>query len=391
MEVKADRLMTVVPARVMRALTDPAELLLWCCEEPAVSGDTYRLSGRSVVLGAQGGRLLERNDELLRFEWIISGTATVVEIALEGEKQTGGIPATYTRVRITHTGIPQGALPGAMFEESWECIWILFLRNLRSWVERGEAPGRYDFTAPTLPAVERHLVMSAPAGQVWRAIINPELRKRWLNDVEMGEVLAMEEGRYVKFDWPQWGPSQVEWTVEPLSDGRCMVTVREEKAVSAFDHHLGWHDFLVALYQETQVPLIRRTEWINASPQRVWRYMASQEGMRGWFNPGMEFEPRPGGHVRFEAHGGVLSGEVVVFEPGKKLAFTWLDHDEGWTEPMLLLTLELTVENGGTRVMLTHSGFEKVPGSLNGYQRGWSSTTSLGKLKHLVEGEENVA
>lgn len=394
-EVKAERVIAAIPSRTARALTSPEQLMRWCCEQAIVTADTYRLSGRTILGGELGGRLLSARETGLQFEWPLAGAVSIVTITLAAEPQSGNPPADFTRVTVHHAGIPEGALADLKFpQETWECVWVLWLRNLRLWLERAES-SQFDFAASAPKAVERSLVMDGAPEQIWQALTNPDLRRRWLAGLQFGEVLEREEGRYLLFDWPQYGPSQVGWRLEPLSDGRTLVTVREEKAQVGLEPLLGWHDYLVALYQETARPLIRQTEWIKASPAKVWRFLATQEGMRRWWNPGILFEPRVGGRVSFDAHGSTLSGKVRAYEADRKLAFSWTEEGMGWpdTEP-LLLTLELTEERGGTRIHLTHSGFENLPEAvrpkeLASYQRGWSYGSTLPRLKQMIEQEES--
>lgn len=397
MEIRAERTMAAVPDRVMRALTDPAELTRWGCERAEVDGATFRLTGATLPTGALGGRLLERAKDRLRFEWVLSGAISTVDLVLEAVPQKGNPPADFTRVRINHQEVPGDALPARWPKESWECAWVLWLRHLTGWVERAEAPGPFRYDSTFGQTLERSLVMEAPAPRIWRALVEPELRQRWLT-VPLGKELRREEGRMLvcEFGLGDEPVTTVTWLLEPVEGGRTRVTVREEGITwQGIDNHLGWHDFLVALYQETQPPLIRQSILINASPAKVWRYVASQEGLRRWFAANIRFEPQLGAPVAFEAHGGELRGRVTALEPERKLAFTWTELGApGWSvdpEP-LLLTVELAPEDGATRVTITHAGFENLPEAIRpsqyaSYQRGWSYGGTLPGLKQIIEGE----
>lgn len=382
MESKAEILIGVEPPAVWRVLGSAAERAR---VTPALPP--------GVLDGPETGR---EEGSLLRFAW----GGSVVELSLEAEKQEGMPPADFTRVRVIHTDIPADGLPASHYTaECWNAAWTLFLRNLKGWAERCEAPGGFDYALTSPPVIQQALEMDAPPDRIWRALTDPALRRRWL-PIALGEVLEREEGVSVTFAFTlEPYPSQVNWRLEPVDGGqRTRVHLRHEGLKQAyFDHDLGWFDFLVALWQETARPLIRITEWMAAPPERVWRFLSSQAGMRRWFNADMTFEPVLGGKVYFEAHGGKLGGRVVALEPNRKMAFSWTEYEAGYPEAEpLLLTLELTPEQGGTRVTLTHSGWENLPESMRerewaGYRRGWAKRTGLLSLKQAVEGETGAA
>ena len=253
MDIRIERRVGAAPDRVMQALIDPTELLVWCCETAKVGDGAYRLQGKAVPQTAMGGTLLERTERVLRFAWTLrtvpaSGEASVVEVTLD--PVDGG-----TVVRLSHTGVPKGALPGNRWEkDSWECVWYIWLRLLGGWVERREVVGQFDYSAPVqaLPFV-RQLMMPVAADRIWRALVDEEVRQRWLT-VPLGEELSRQEGRQITFDWPMpEGPDQerITWALEPQGADATLVTLRHHGLpVSLWDLEVGWHDYLVALYQE---------------------------------------------------------------------------------------------------------------------------------------------
>lgn len=77
---------------------------------------------------------------------------------------------------------------------------------------------------------------------------------------------------------------------------------------------------------------VRRSIWINATPERVWQEFESYERMKAWFGTGHElvtYEPRVGGWV--ETYAGPASeehpwplrfgGRIVVLDPPRELTF----------------------------------------------------------------------
>jgi uncharacterized protein YndB with AHSA1/START domain len=130
---------------------------------------------------------------------------------------------------------------------------------------------------------------------------------------------------------------------------------------------------------------VRRSTWIDASPERVWDEFASFERMADWYGVGhrlVSYEPRVGAEVVTDAGSGdhdeplLFKGRVIVFDPPRELTFEqdWLDH--GWRAPALI-TIRLTPVDGGTLVELFHHGFEAVaddPGELlRGFEEGWTT------------------
>ena len=142
---------------------------------------------------------------------------------------------------------------------------------------------------------------------------------------------------------------------------------------------------------------VRRSIWIDASPEDVWQEFESFERMADWYGTGhelLEYEPRVGGRVVTDAGGDhdneeplVFEGRVLVFDPARELTFEqdWLEH--GWAAPALI-TLRLTPLDGGTLVELFHHGFERVaddPGALlRGFEEGWTMRQLEMLLAHVT-------
>ena len=137
---------------------------------------------------------------------------------------------------------------------------------------------------------------------------------------------------------------------------------------------------------------------IDAPPAKVWAQMSSQDAMNAWLARNLVFEHEVGG--RFQMEGEMpgegpykFTGEVVKIVAEKELAFTWkseLGEDGDWTEHTLV-RFELEPTETGTRVTLTHSGFEVLGAErgktqFEGHIQGWSTAQTLDSLKAAVEG-----
>jgi uncharacterized protein YndB with AHSA1/START domain len=138
------------------------------------------------------------------------------------------------------------------------------------------------------------------------------------------------------------------------------------------------------------MPQVIRSIEIQAAPSRVWRWFATQEGLRRWISSNLQIDLRVGGGYRFLGPDDRtwVSGTVLEFVPEKKLILSWLEEGSGWAHPArLVLTLAPTV--AGTQVTLIHDGFEGTgrpdwPEMLQDYERGADQHRILDRLADLV-------
>lgn len=99
--------------------------------------------------------------------------------------------------------------------------------------------------------------------------------------------------------------------------------------------------------------LLEKEVFIQASPERVFQALTAKEELERWFVSRAEFDLSPGGTLKFKwGPGECFSGEVLVFEPPRRLSYTWEADNPG----INTLTFELTAENDGTRLRLVHTG-----------------------------------
>jgi uncharacterized protein YndB with AHSA1/START domain len=135
---------------------------------------------------------------------------------------------------------------------------------------------------------------------------------------------------------------------------------------------------------------------VAAAPERVFRALTEpQELLAWWGDPASypathwEMDPRVGGTwlsrwknladgTEFE-----LGGEVLECRPPSRLVVSWWDDRYPGLEPT---TVEYDIERlatGGSRLRVTHSGFEGARPDFDDYNGGWSSVTA--KLRAHVE------
>jgi uncharacterized protein YndB with AHSA1/START domain len=129
---------------------------------------------------------------------------------------------------------------------------------------------------------------------------------------------------------------------------------------------------------------LRFTRHLIDPPQRVWAALTEAEQIRRWFMPGT-LEPRAGGRINFESEedGGTV-GEVMVWDPPRKLEFSWMR--EGGRGPQSIVGWQLEPDGEGTLLTLEHRGVDRA--SASGYCAGWHDF--LDRLPRHLAGEDAV-
>jgi uncharacterized protein YndB with AHSA1/START domain len=138
------------------------------------------------------------------------------------------------------------------------------------------------------------------------------------------------------------------------------------------------------------MPQVVRLIEIQAAPSKVWRWIATQEGLRCWISSNIQIDLRVGGGYRFLGPDDQtwISGSVLELVPEKKLILSWLEEGSGWVHPArLVVTLAPTAV--GTQVTLIHDGFEAIGRSdwaetVKDYERGADLHRVLDRLADLV-------
>jgi uncharacterized protein YndB with AHSA1/START domain len=128
------------------------------------------------------------------------------------------------------------------------------------------------------------------------------------------------------------------------------------------------------------VLVIERT--FDAPAQEVFEAWTSEEVLRRWFHgepewetPTAEVDLRVGGSLRLvmrdpkagEDHG--ASGEYMVVDPPRRLAFTWKWDDQD--SERQLIELEFTESGGATTVRMTSHGIATEE-RVDSHREGWA-------------------
>ncbi|WP_341279552.1 SRPBCC domain-containing protein [Paenibacillus sp. FSL H8-0537] len=99
------------------------------------------------------------------------------------------------------------------------------------------------------------------------------------------------------------------------------------------------------------LPDIRQTLVLKAPIDKVWKAVATSEGIAAWFMPN-DFQPEEGYEFQLEAGAfGKSSCKVTVIDPPNRLSFKW---GKDWT-----LTFELKAVGEETEFTLIHGGWNE--------------------------------
>jgi uncharacterized protein YndB with AHSA1/START domain len=127
---------------------------------------------------------------------------------------------------------------------------------------------------------------------------------------------------------------------------------------------------------------LRFERQLHQPVEQVWAALTRPAQLAQWLAPG-EIELTLGGRVylAFTDGDGVIDGRVTAIAPPRLLEFTWTDKDDD----LGFVRWELIAEEGGTRLVLTHT----VPESARGFGlpalAGWH--TLLEQLVALLDGQ----
>ena len=122
-----------------------------------------------------------------------------------------------------------------------------------------------------------------------------------------------------------------------------------------------------------------KTIFIKARPDQVWEFLTQAEKLGRWFHEAdSDFKSGDDYFMKYEnperAEDKLLWGRVLEMDHPNKLVYTfthsWLKEVE------TTVTWELSAINGGTHVVLTHSGFENCAeddqyGMVSDHDKGW--------------------
>ena len=129
--------------------------------------------------------------------------------------------------------------------------------------------------------------------------------------------------------------------------------------------------------------------YIRTTPEKLWEALTTAEFVRQyWLGIVLEAEWKAGGAWKISFPDGRVAdtGEIMEFEPGKRLAIRWRNEfmpemkEEGWS----LCTMELEQAAGETVKLTVTHGMEREGSKFIGaVSNGWPQI--LSNLKSLLE------
>jgi uncharacterized protein YndB with AHSA1/START domain len=123
---------------------------------------------------------------------------------------------------------------------------------------------------------------------------------------------------------------------------------------------------------------VRFERELDATPDEVWRAVATPAGVAGWLARPVRWLLQPGERWEIAFDDGSAHGVVVAVEPGRRVELTW--REDGDRES--LLRIELLGASGGCRLVLEHVGL--APAGAVGFGAGWQA--HLEALDHALAG-----
>jgi len=194
-----------------------------------------------------------------------------------------------------------------------------------------------------------------------------------------GRVTEIERGRKLAIDLG--GASLVTFTLDSLAGAASRVRLRHEghQASAAglhSAHKAVWGTLLRNLKSVVETGLDRRhvgrsivrSAHVEATPARVWRALTDRHDLARWLCLAGVMDAREGGRFRLDwsgsehanTMGGSLyaEGAVLALEPERRLELSYHVPKFKQGAHPTLITWELMPEAAGTRLELTHMGFD---------------------------------
>lgn len=111
---------------------------------------------------------------------------------------------------------------------------------------------------------------------------------------------------------------------------------------------------------------------IVASPETVFEYLVTNEGMTAWMGQHADLDPRPGGRFAVDISGHPVRGEYLHVERPSRVVVSWgFTGSEDLPAGASTVEFRLTPISGGTRVDLCHYGLPET--EVRGHADGWAN------------------
>jgi uncharacterized protein YndB with AHSA1/START domain len=235
-----------------------------------------------------------------------------------------------------------------------------------------------------------------PVDRIWPHLSRPDLLASWLGAAELelhpggvaeaktwngddwsGRVTAAAPPVRLEFVWKLFGFEEehaVCWSMEADGPGsRLNVTHENLRSPEEKSHaRRTWREALDALHAAVggdprpewggTIPVVIRTT-LPRPAQQLWPLFTAPSGLSKWIAEVQQFDAAAGGTFRFRSqyHGRevIEEGRIEELVPESRLRLAWEWRGEEWGAPT---SVEFTLEpgDGGTSLLLVHSGFEQI-------------------------------
>ena len=135
------------------------------------------------------------------------------------------------------------------------------------------------------------------------------------------------------------------------------------------------------------MPDILHRVGIASSPAKVYRALATLDGLSHWWIAGTRGRAKLGGVLRFGVAGGGFHMKVIAARPGKLVRWRCIAGPDEWIGTEIVF--ELVWKEGQTFVLFTHGGWRKPVEFMHHCSTKWA--IFLMSLKDWVERGESHA
>jgi uncharacterized protein YndB with AHSA1/START domain len=296
---------------------------------------------------------------------------------------------------------------------------------------------------------ERSIWINAPRERVWQAVTEPEQIQQWFLPAVLGATMTRDDQNRLSVSF---GPMTAKFAVLENIDPPHKVTTRAlpdrllattyaleddnggtrlTVKMSGFEAlpedmqrdrlnltGTGWEQALANLkafvageekpypftgvaalfgfFREPKEKLaVERSIWIKASRERVWQAITDPDQIEQWFSPGTKWRGtglKVGGQI--SVYNAELDKDMYIqviehLDPPHQLITRSVPEEEGEVPHVSIWTL--VEENGGTRLLITNTGYElETPGTREQgmEQNAFGFGMMLENLKAVIEGTE---
>ncbi|WP_157000784.1 SRPBCC family protein [Agromyces laixinhei] len=124
---------------------------------------------------------------------------------------------------------------------------------------------------------------------------------------------------------------------------------------------------------------------IDATPEAVFRFLVTENGMTSWMGQWASLDPVPGGEFAVDIAGYPVRGSYLEVDPPRRMTVSWgFAGNESLPPGASTVSFELTPIGAGTRVEVVHTDLPDT--EVAGHGGGWSHF--LPRLARTAAGEQ---